>query len=371
MKYKVKTKHTCPLKIGRREDTKWQRFSSVPLCLCASVPVFIALMFLFLTPSYAKMKTTRDPNKAPVERRIFLKSYRGTLDEGHIIENVPFYKQEKRNYCGPTVLSMVLNYWDEDKVFTQEEIVKDIFDQNVEITNNSKMVFYPYDNDFYVRSFNGDMEKLKNLIREKIPVIILQRVVGKIVNKGHYRVVVGYDDVQKVMIINDPWFGENLAISYNVFSELWAFGKELNKNNWALVILPKEKGRILDKLAVKESAVTYHNIATALYSRSRISEAIKQWQKAIEISPEEVTFFYCVSYAYIQEEDYGEAIRYGKLAVELDDNNSFAYDTLGWAYYKKGMLKEALQKLEKATQLSPKIEFIKNHYNIVAEEISK
>ncbi len=338
---------------------------------CLFAIVFCALMFLFLIPLHAKMKTTRDPNEEPVERRIFLEKYKGSPVEGHLISDVPFYKQSQRNHCGPAVLSMVLNYWDEDKVFTQEEIVSDIFDSNAEITNNSEMIFYPYNKNFYVCSFNGNIKKLKSFIKEGIPVIVLQRVVSKIVNKGHYRVVVGYDDIQNLMIVNDPWFGEKLSISYNVFSELWAFGEELNKKDWALVILPEDKKSILDKLEIKEDAVTHHNIATALYKRGRIKEAVIQWKKSIEISPEEVTFYYCISYAYIQEQNYDEAIRYGELAVEANNNSGFAYDTLGWAYYKKGMLKEALQNLEKAQQLSPDVGFIKEHYNVVAEEINK
>ncbi|MDD5455200.1 MAG: C39 family peptidase [Candidatus Ratteibacteria bacterium] len=336
---------------------------------CLFAAFFFA--FLSLTALYARMERMQDPQKEPAEQRIFLKKYKGIPGKGHLIKDVPFYKQKERNYCGPAVLSMVLNYWDEHKTFSQEEIVEDIFDPTVEITNNSEMVFYPYSNNFSVFSFNGNVEQLKNLVREDIPIIILQRVVGKIVNKGHYRVVVGYDDNQNIIIVNDPWFGEELSISYNVFSELWAFGKDLNKNNWALVILPKEKENILSKLEMKESAVTYHNIATALYNRGKIEESIKQWLKTIEISPEEVTFYYCISYAYIQQQNYNEAIRYGKMAVELDDNNGSAHDTLGWAYYKKGILQESLKELEKAIQLSPDIDFIKNHYNIVTQEINK
>ncbi len=263
---------------------------------------------------------------------------------------------------------MVLNYWNTGKVFTKEEIASSVFDPYVEITNNSEMVFYPKNNNFLVYSFNGDLEKLKAFIRQDIPVIILQQVVDKIVKKGHYRVVIGYDDSKEMVIINDPWLGEKLAISYDVFSKLWTFGEGINKKNWALVILPKGKIDIYNKLG--ESALTHHNIATALYERKNIQEAIKEWEKAIEISLEEVTFYYCISYAYIQEDTYDEAIRYGQLAVDLDSNNSFCYDTLGWAYYNKGMLQEALKELEKAIQLSPDVEFIKNHYNIVKEEIN-
>lgn len=330
----------------------------------------ILSLFLCQTYSHAAMKKMRDPEKPLPVQTIFLKKYKGIPVEGHLIKNLPYYSQGKnRNYCGPVALAMVLNYWNTGKIFTKEEIASDIFDSEVEITNNSEMVFYPQNNNFLVYSFNGDIEQLKNFIKKDIPVIILQQVVDKIVRKGHYRVITGYDDLKKVVIINDPWLGEKLAISYNIFSKLWTFGEGINKKNWALTILPKDKMDVFNKL--EKSAVTHHNIATALYNRDNVQEAIKEWEKAIEIFPDEVTFHYCISYAYIQAEDYAKAIHYGESAVELDSNNSFCYDTLGWAYYNKGMLQEALKELEKAMQLNPKVDFIKNHYNIVAEKINR
>jgi tetratricopeptide (TPR) repeat protein len=341
------------------------------LHFCFFLVVLCSSAFAFLPSLYARMARMQDQQAQESEPRIFLKKYTAVPSEGHLIKDVPFYKQKQRNYCGPAVLSMVLNYWQQNETFTQDEIASDIFDASGEITNNSKIVFYPREKGFYVYSFNGDMGTLKTFIDADIPVIILQKVVGKIVNKGHYRIVLGYDDARNLMIVHDPWFGEALSISYNVFSELWAFGKEINKDNWALVILPKEKQNIIDGLGLRESAVTYHNIATALYGRKDISEAIEEWGKAIEISPEEITFYYCIAYAYIQQGNYDEAIRYGKRAVDLDSGNNFALDTLGWAYYKKGMLNEALSELEKAARLNPDVDFIENHYNIIKEEINK
>ncbi len=363
MKHKMKTRH---------KGTKWQRHKGKANLLLNYVPVFLILCTLVLfcpNYSYAAMKRVREPQKTLPKRQIFLKKYKGIPVEGYLIENVPFYKQKIRNYCGPVALCMVLNYWDTGRVFTQEEVALTIFNSGVEITNNSEMAFYPWDNNFLVHSFNGSLEDLKSLIEGNIPVIILQQVVGKIVKKGHYRVIIGYDDLKEVMIINDPWLGDKLAISYDVFSKLWDFGGKINKKNWALIILPKDKMDIFGKLGLGESAITHHNIATALYNRNKIQEAIKEWQKAIDIAPEEVTFYYSIAYAYIKEEIYEEAIHYAQKAVRLEDSNSFCYDTLGWAYYKKGMLQEALKYLEKAMQISPDVEFIKNHYNIVTKEI--
>ena len=47
-----------------------------------------------------------------------------------------------------------------------------------------------------------------------------------------------------------------------------------------------------------------------------------------------------------------ESIFYIKKALELEPSNGAFVDSLGWAYYKKGMLDEAIRELEKSLQLS-------------------
>ena len=48
-----------------------------------------------------------------------------------------------------------------------------------------------------------------------------------------------------------------------------------------------------------------------------------------------------------------EAIRLIKKALSLKPENGNFLDSLGWAYYKKGMYDEALEQLEKAASLIP------------------
>ena len=347
-------------KIGRHKAGK---LGFVPLFL-----MLFVLVLLLQCSSYAAMKMTRDVKNPSGEQKAFLEKYRGIPAKGHLIENVPFYKQKDRNYCGPVVLSMVLNYWEGDETFSQEEIAKAIFNPEVEITNNSDMVFYPQSKGFLVYSFNGDIDKLKNFINEDIPVIVLQQVVDKVVKKGHYRVVIGYDESRKAIILHDPWLGSNLSMNVRTFSQLWNFGEIINKKNWALVILPEERAYIFD--GFEENALTHHNIATALYNRGRLKEAVDEWEKAVEIAPEEVTFYYCIAQVYTEQGAYDKALKYGNLAVNLDNNNGFAYDVLGWAFYKKGMLAESLEYIGKAVQLNPDVEFIKEHYDVVAQAVN-
>ena len=56
-------------------------------------------------------------------------------------------------------------------------------------------------------------------------------------------------------------------------------------------------------------------------------------------------------------------------ALEIDPNNGAYIDSLGWAYFKKGMYKEALVELEKAIKSEPKDPDIKEHLSTVRKKI--
>ena len=61
-----------------------------------------------------------------------------------------------------------------------------------------------------------------------------------------------------------------------------------------------------------------------------------------------------MGYIYAEEgQDLDRAISLIKKAVELDPANGAYMDSLGWAYYKKGMLEEALAEVEKALKALP------------------
>jgi Peptidase_C39 like family len=55
-------------------------------------------------------------------------------EKGYLIQTVPFEKWLGRNYCGPACLTMVLNYWDETRSFSQQKITDEIYDSEIQAT---------------------------------------------------------------------------------------------------------------------------------------------------------------------------------------------------------------------------------------------
>jgi tetratricopeptide (TPR) repeat protein len=56
-----------------------------------------------------------------------------------------------------------------------------------------------------------------------------------------------------------------------------------------------------------------------------------------------------------------EAIDLIRKALRVDPENAAYMDSLGWAYYKKGMFQEAVKLLEEAVQKSPEDALLRSH----------
>ena len=145
-------------------------------------------------------------------------------EKGHLIQTVPYEKWLARNYCGPACLAMVLNYWDETRSFSQRKITDEIYDSESQATYNSELVLYPRTKGFESYSFQGDLRVLKDVVAKDIPVIVLTKTIKQLA-KGHYRVVIGFDDDRDEIIFNDPFFGDRHAMTSGDFLKVWELGK--------------------------------------------------------------------------------------------------------------------------------------------------
>jgi len=147
------------------------------------------------------------------------------IPRAHTIEQ-KFHTFQSYNNCGPATLSMALSYQGIQK--SQEELGLilrpyqipggDNDDKSVtleEVANLAKS----YGLISLLRP-NGDIETLKKLIANEIPVIT-RTWLGPDEDIGHYRVIRGYDDATQTLIQDDSYQGGNLTYSYAEFEKLW------------------------------------------------------------------------------------------------------------------------------------------------------
>jgi predicted double-glycine peptidase len=280
-------------------------------------------------------------------------------EKGYLIQAVPFEKWLERNYCGPACLAMVLNYWDETRSFRQRKITDEIYDFESQATYNSDLVLYPRTKGFESYSFQGNLRILKDVVGEDIPVIVLNKTIKQIA-KGHYRVVIGFDDDEDQIIFHDPYFGDRMAMTSKDFMEVWELGKGRNQSRWMMAVVPGQSPFPFP--ALQNDPLTSINLATAYYRRSDFIKSREQWERVKESLSEDPYPLYSLAMVSLREGKAEEAEAYALKALGLDAKSAYAHDVLGLAYANQGRIVPAFQSLGQALRLARGEEFIRKHY---------
>ena len=280
-------------------------------------------------------------------------------EKGHLIQTVPFEKWLKLNYCGPACLAMVLNSWDKTRSFSQRKIADEIYDSGSRATNNSELVLYPRTQGFESYSFQGNLDILKDLIKQDIPVIVLTKTIKQLA-KGHYRVVVGFDDDEGEIIFHDPFFGGRCAMKTKSFMKVWELGRGRNQSRWMMAVVPGQS--TFPFPALQNDPLTSINLATAYYRRSDFVKSREQWEKVRESLSQDPYPLYSLGMVSLKQGKLDEAEAYALEALGVDAKSAYAHDVLGLAYANQGRTLPALQSLGQALQLARKEGFIRTHY---------
>jgi tetratricopeptide (TPR) repeat protein len=280
-------------------------------------------------------------------------------DKGYLIQTVPFEKWLGRNFCGPACLTMVLNYWDEKRSFSQRKITDEIYDSESQATYNSDMVLYPRTKGFESYSFQGNLRILKDVVGKDIPVIVLTKAIKQIA-KGHYRVIIGFDDDKDQIIFHDPYFGGRTAMTSKNFMKVWELGKGRNRSRWMMAVVPGQS--VFPFPALQNDPLTSINLATAYYRRSDFMKSKEHWEKARESLSDDPSPLYSLAMVSLRAGQAEEAEAYALKALGVDAKSAYAHDVLGLAYADQGKIVPAFQSLGQALRLAPKEEFIRKHY---------
>lgn len=153
----------------------------------------------------------------------------GMEKRGHYIEGVPFYRQNEST-CGPAALAGVLAFW--SRPATLEQITAKVYLPELRGTLPMDMETYLRNAGFETESSSGTLEELKGQIRRGVPVICLLDLGFGPYREPHYVTVIGFDDVNSVIIAHDGLKANNV-IGYDAFVKEWGRG-----GNWMLVAKP-------------------------------------------------------------------------------------------------------------------------------------
>jgi len=151
------------------------------------------------------------------------------LPASHFIANVPWHVQINGLLCGAGSLEGVMDYWGPD---LNQKAIADVARSSsigtwcydvqraghFSCLSAAQGSFYPHDvptagfperplgyASFAHAADNIWLNDLKALIAADLPVIMLMHYTADSTSGGHYRIAIGYDDVQGVIFFSDPW----------------------------------------------------------------------------------------------------------------------------------------------------------------------
>ncbi len=178
---------------------------------------------------------------------------------------------ETWNNCGPASLSMALSYFGIHQ--SQAVLGQDLRPyQNQQGDNDDKNVTMDelmYEaQKFGVLAYhrpNGTMQLLKRFVANGMPVII-DTLLTKSDDIGHYRVIIGYDDTAGVVIQNDSMQGQNVRFSYADMDYMWK-----KYNGEYLVLVPRSKQKLAEEILGKNLNAHYAWQQTVTMDKSALA----------------------------------------------------------------------------------------------------
>ncbi len=146
------------------------------------------------------------------------------------------------NYCAPSNLAMALSYWgvNVDRLVTGKFLKPNEYDKNVMPYEMANYVTEKTDLSVVSR-VAGDLDTLKRFLVAGFPVLVekgawIKDFSGVVSWMGHYEVVTGYDDANKVIIAQDSYYTPDYEVDYDTLTRGWR-----SFNGAYLVIYPPDK----------------------------------------------------------------------------------------------------------------------------------
>jgi hypothetical protein len=283
------------------------------------------------------------------------------------------------NNCGPATLSMALSYYGVsvgqkelgDKMRPYQNPKGDNDDKAIftyEFVNWAKVYGKPEDLDAITLP-NGNIELLKRLISNDIPVIIKMWLNSK-EDIGHFVLARGYDENKKIIIMDDTYYGPNRKISYSDVLSLWQpfnynYVIIYNKSQESLVssILSNENDQVKvwkntvtkaheENELAPENIYPVFNLSVGYYNLGDMEKSIKYFEQVESRLPKRMLWYQIEPIkAYAETGNYSRAL---ELIENILNNGNRAFSELyylrGQIYLKQNEVQSAKLEFEKAVQ---------------------
>ncbi|MBI4100297.1 C39 family peptidase [Candidatus Microgenomates bacterium] len=277
------------------------------------------------------------------------------------------------NNCGPATLSMILAFYNIN-VSQQELGAKMRPFQNLGGDNDDKTIFtsefVSWAQNYGLSAISrpgGTLDLLKQFTANGIPVVVKTWLKSG-EDIGHFRIVKGFDEKEKVIIQDDSYQGPNKKFSYFDFLSIW------QPFNYAYIIVyPKEKEEVVqtilgedrdektawEKTKVRaekereldpENIYPVFNLAASFYHLEKYAKSIQAFEEVESRLPRRMIWYQIEPIlAYQKTGNFNRTLEIIEKILS-NGNRAFAelYQIRGEIYLEQGKKDLARQEFEKA-----------------------
>ena len=294
----------------------------------------------------------------------------------------PLYEKQDINNCGPAALTMYLRFygWEGDQTDITDLLKPYREDRNVNVEEL----------DYYVRTragwlnvqyrVGGDLALLKRFLAAGIPVMIEESFYfdepfwpNDDLWAAHYQLLTGYDEAAQTFIGQDSFHGPDQVIDYQRLDEYW----QVFNRVYILIYLPQQEATVnailgphldpddnrqhaLDIAKAEtetdpQNAFAWFNLGTNLVYFENYLQATIAYDKARELGLPQRMFRYQFGpfIAYFHSGKTAEVLALTEYALKITPNSEEAWLWQGWALYRQGDTRQAVEAFERALQENP------------------
>jgi tetratricopeptide (TPR) repeat protein len=206
----------------------------------------------------------------PLQTDKFFANQNLQLPQSHVIEGVPFIRQEI-GHCGPATLAMVMNWL--GKNVSADDLAKQVYTPGMKGSLQLDLVSASRRHGLLAIPIQG-LDALLTEVAAGHPVIIFENLGLSWFPQWHYAVVFGYDLDKRTLTMHS---GPDAILVSDIrrFEKDWMLGEY-----WGLVVLsPGELSATADEFA-------HIKAASSLEQLKELNEAYKSYSKILERWPE-------------------------------------------------------------------------------------
>lgn len=169
-----------------------------------------------------------------IDTRHIIEEIEANLDKGSFIRDVPFYPQDEY-MCGPASLASLVAYWGVTSTDIDETIAE-VYQARLKGTLPIDMLLFVKEKGMEASYYKGGLDDIREKIARKEPLILFLNLGFESYPVGHYIVVVGYNDVSR-MVIAHSGMDKERVYTYDELEKAWS------KTNYSTLLIKSKGGR--------------------------------------------------------------------------------------------------------------------------------